>query len=99
MIALFEKLLPVLIIVFIGLLMRKKKLVSASAINELKQIIVNVALPCILFLSFGRTTLDAKYIVVVVMVKDNEQERYFFSQTVIYYTIISFAGYVLLMLI
>ena len=68
MIALFEKLLPVLIIVFIGLLMRKKKLVSASAINELKQIIVNVALPCILFLSFGRTTLDAKYIVVVVMV-------------------------------
>ncbi|MDF2655991.1 MAG: hypothetical protein K0R19_2465 [Bacillota bacterium] len=68
MTALFEKLLPVLIMVLIGLVMRKKSLVTASAINELKQIIVNVALPCILFLSFGNTILDSRYIVVVIMV-------------------------------
>ncbi len=68
MTALFEKLLPVLIIIFIGWILRKKKLVSGSTMNELKQIIVNVALPCILFLSFGKTMLEARYIIVVVMV-------------------------------
>ena len=68
MTALFEKLLPVLIMVLIGFVMRKRKLVTASAMNELKQIIVNVALPCILFLSFGNTILDNRYLVVVIMV-------------------------------
>ena len=34
-----------------------------------------------------------------VLVKNNEEERHFFSQTVVYYTLITFAGYIVLMLI
>ena len=68
MIALLEKLLPVLLIILIGWVLRKKNVVSGSAMNELKNIIVNVALPCILFLSFGKTTLEAKHALVVVLV-------------------------------
>lgn len=68
MIALLEKLLPVLLIMMIGWALRRKKVISSGAMNELKNIIVNVALPCILFLSFAKTTLEARYILVVVVV-------------------------------
>lgn len=36
---------------------------------------------------------------VPVLVKNNENDRHFFSQAVVYYTLISFAGYIVLMLI
>jgi predicted permease len=68
MIALLEKLLPVLLTIMIGWALRKRKVISVQAMNELKNIIVNVALPCILFLSFGKTILEAKYIIIVVLV-------------------------------
>lgn len=68
MTALLEKLLPVLLIISIGWVLRKRKLVSSGTINELKQIIVNLALPCILFLSFSKTALEVRYITIVVLV-------------------------------
>lgn len=68
MIALLEKLLPVLFIILIGWVLRKKNVISGTAVNEIKNIIVNVALPCILFLSFGKTTLEARYALVVVLI-------------------------------
>ncbi|HYE67143.1 MAG TPA: AEC family transporter, partial [Anaerovoracaceae bacterium] len=68
MTALLEKLLPVLLIITIGWILRKREIISASAINELKNIIVKVALPCILFLSFSKTALEARYIIIVVLV-------------------------------
>ena len=68
MIVLLEKLLPVLLIIMVGWILRKRKVISRGAMNELKYIIVNVALPCILFLSFSKTTLEAKYAIVVILV-------------------------------
>lgn len=68
MTALLEKLLPVLIILTIGWVLRKRKILSSSAMNELKNIVINVALPCLLFLSFAETALEAKYIIIVVLV-------------------------------
>lgn len=66
--ALLEKLLPVLITIAIGWILRKRNIVSVSAVNELKQLIVNVALPCILFLSFSKAALEARYVLIVVFV-------------------------------
>lgn len=68
MTALLEKLLPVLLILTIGWILRKRNTISGSAMNELKSIIVNVALPCILFLSFSKTALESKYIIIVVLI-------------------------------
>lgn len=67
MTALLEKLLPVLIMIAVGWILRKNKIISGNTINELKQLIVNVALPCILFLSFSKTALEARYILIVVL--------------------------------
>jgi len=68
MTALLEKLLPVLFMITIGWILRKRNIISGGAMNELKSIIVNVALPCILFLSFSKTALEARYIIIVVLV-------------------------------
>ncbi len=68
MTALLEKLLPVLLIIAIGWFMRKKNIVSGSTINDLKQLILNLALPFTLFLSFSKTALEAKYILIVIFV-------------------------------
>lgn len=68
MTALLEKLLPVLLIIAIGWLMRKKNIISGNTINDLKQLILNFALPFTLFLSFSKTTLEVRYILIVVFV-------------------------------
>lgn len=68
MTALLEKLLPVLLIILVGWVLRKRNVVSGSAMNELKNIIVNVALPCVLFLSFVKMTLEARHALIVALV-------------------------------
>lgn len=65
--SLLEKLLPVIIILAIGWFIRKKDIISGGTINEIKQLIVNIALPCILFLSFATTALEIRYIMIVVL--------------------------------
>ncbi len=68
MIALLEKLIPVLLILAVGWMLRKRQILSDSTVGQLKTIIVNIALPCILFLSFSKTNLEARYALVVVLV-------------------------------
>ena len=68
MTALLEKLIPVLLIIAIGGILRKRRIVSGNTVSELKTIIVNIALPCILFLSFSKTALEAKYAILVILV-------------------------------
>ncbi len=68
MTALLEKLVPVLLIITIGWVLRKRHVLSVNTVNELKTIIVNIALPCILFLSFSKTALEARYIILVILV-------------------------------
>jgi len=68
MTALLEKLIPVLLILAIGWILRKRQILSVSTVNQLKTIIVNIALPCILFLSFSKTNLEARYALIVLLV-------------------------------
>jgi Predicted permeases len=66
--SLLEKLLPVLIIITVGWILRKGKIISAEAVDGLKTLIVNVGLPCILFLSFSKTALETRYVIIVIAV-------------------------------
>ena len=68
MTALLEKLIPILLIMMVGWFLRKRRILSKEMVDELKVIIINVALPCILFLSFAGMTLDPRYILVVLIV-------------------------------
>ncbi len=68
MIILLGKLIPVLLMMLIGWVLRKKSMLSLEVMTGLKTIVVYVALPFILFLSFAQTTLEPSYIVVVILV-------------------------------
>lgn len=68
MTALLEKLIPVLLMLSIGWILRKHGILRESTVDDLKTIIVNIALPCILFLSFSKTTLEPEYAILVFLV-------------------------------
>ena len=52
MIEVISRFLPIFAILFLGYVLRSKKVINSDIVNGFKKIIVNVALPAILFLSF-----------------------------------------------
>ncbi|MDF2614984.1 MAG: Auxin Efflux Carrier [Clostridia bacterium] len=68
MFELIEKLLPVVLIIGLGIILRERQVISFSVVNGLKQLITKVALPSVLFLSFSKSKLETKYIVIFVLV-------------------------------
>ncbi len=68
MVLMFGKLLPIIVIVLIGMLLQKVKEITPEVIAGLKFILINVGLPCVLFLSFVRTEFEYKYIFLFIIV-------------------------------
>lgn len=56
-----SKLLPVILIILIGVLLQRTKEVSMEVMKGIKFIIINIALPCILFFAFVNTKLESRY--------------------------------------
>ncbi len=56
--AALAKVVPVLLVIGFGVVLRRTRLLSPSAAGELKRLVVNVTLPALLFLAFAR--LDAQ---------------------------------------
>lgn len=52
---------PILILLLIGVFLRKTSLISAQTVIDLKKIVVNLALPAVLFTSFLTMDLQSKY--------------------------------------
>ena len=59
--------LPVLVMVFIGMLCRRKKLISREGVNALKNVVVNITLPAVLLQAFASTQYTFMDIVIPLM--------------------------------
>ncbi len=57
----FNRIAPIILLLFIGKWMNKKDFVSASAIGEIKKLVVNLALPAALFMSFFTMEIKSAY--------------------------------------
>lgn len=68
MTGLLERLLPILILILIGMAIRKTKLLSEETIGGLKKIIVNITLPAVLFHSFSTMDLEVSYLLLFVLI-------------------------------
>lgn len=68
MLNLIEKLLPVILIIFLGIFLREKKIIHLDAVEGLKQLITKAALPAVFFLSFSRLSLQMDYIMILPLV-------------------------------
>ena len=62
------KFIPVLVLLLIGVLTRKTKLLKSDTIQGLKTLVIYVTLPSLLFLTFAKTTLEPRYILVILSV-------------------------------
>lgn len=52
-ITLLQKVLPVFLVLFLGILCRKRKLLTRDGINALKKVAVDIALPAVMFSAFA----------------------------------------------
>ncbi len=52
------KILPIFLLIILGIVVRRKSLLSDSSVEDLKKIIINLILPCVLYFSF--VTLDLR---------------------------------------
>lgn len=54
--------MPIFILIAVGQLLRRSKMIRASTVDDLKKIIVNLALPALLFLNFSSVKLKRDHI-------------------------------------
>ena len=56
------KVVPIVLIIALGNVIRAKRILSASAIDEIKGLVVNVALPAVIFIAFLDMDLQTSYL-------------------------------------
>lgn len=59
---LLEKLLPIMFIILLGVILRKSKVISQEVIVGIKNIILKIGLPAVLFSAFGKARIEGSYI-------------------------------------
>lgn len=62
------KFLPILLLILLGILLRRIRLIRPATVADLKTLIVNVSLPAMLFLTFARMRFEAKYLYIAAAV-------------------------------
>ncbi len=59
------RVLPILLLVGLGVLIRRRAFLSAATIDDLRRLIVTITLPATLFQAFLRVDLEARYAIIV----------------------------------
>jgi hypothetical protein len=67
-IQIINRVLPIVLLLFLGNIMRRRRLLSEQTIDELRSLVVNFALPSVLFVAFVQMELKAAYLFVFVLV-------------------------------
>ena len=62
------KVLPIVLLILLGVGLRRINFLQLSTIQDFKRLIVNVTLPAALFLAFARVTVELRYLLIVVTV-------------------------------
>lgn len=60
----FNQILPILLLILLGYWIRRKNFLLATTIDELRKIVINLALPAVIFVSFLNVDLKLSYFVV-----------------------------------
>ena len=63
-----SKIIPVILLLVLGVLMKKYHFLSEVSISELKKLVVNIALPALLFFSFLNIDFQRQYLWVVLII-------------------------------
>lgn len=74
----FRQIIPVLLLIFLGHVIRTKNFLSEKTIEEIKKLVVNITLPCLLFISFLSIEIKFSYTAIFVLM-------FFFCLFMIFY--------------
>lgn len=72
------QIIPVLLLIFLGHVIRTKNFLSEKTIEEIKKLVVNITLPCLLFISFLSIEIKFSYTAIFVLM-------FFFCLFMIFY--------------
>lgn len=67
MIEIINQLLPIVLLIALGSLIRWNHFLASTTIDELRKVVVNIALPAVLFLSFLNIELKISYAIIFMM--------------------------------
>jgi malate permease and related proteins len=59
------KIIPVIVLFMLGALLRKIRFFKEGSIADLKSLVVNISLPCLLFLAFASAKLQLSYLLII----------------------------------
>ena len=62
-----NQVLPILLLISLGIWIRRKGFLADKTIDELRKVVVNIALPAVLFISFLNIELKSAYFVIFVV--------------------------------
>ena len=62
-----NQVIPILLLISLGIWIRHKEFLASKTIDELRKIVVNIALPAVLFISFLNIELKSAYFVIFVV--------------------------------
>lgn len=67
-IAMLAKVMPILLLIIMGHVLQRRRFFQPDTIAELKKLVVNIALPSMLFLTFASTRLEGRYLLIIAAV-------------------------------
>jgi len=62
------KALPVILLILLGVFLRRMQIIKRSTVDDLKKIVVNIALPATLFLTFAGTVFQSNFLWIFVCI-------------------------------
>ena len=65
---LFLQVLPIILLISLGMLLRQTRFLKPETVEQLKQMVLSIGLPALLFQAFARTTLNQSYLAIVATV-------------------------------
>ena len=66
-IAPLSKVLPIFLLILLGVVLRRLQVIRPDTVVDIKKLVVTVTLPAVLFLAFSQVGIEARYLVIVVL--------------------------------
>ena len=62
-----SKVLPIFLLILLGVVLRRLQVIRPDTVVDIKKLVVTVTLPAVLFLAFSQVGIEARYLVIVVI--------------------------------
>jgi len=67
-VGIIAKVLPIIFLIVVGNILQRFRYLKYDTVEDLKKIVVNIALPALLFIAFAGTTFQLEYLLIIIIV-------------------------------